>query len=156
MPYTPPPGYYPQYYQPQGYMDQLAQLKAAQQPYTPQIMPPQVNANTGSTPILWVQGEAGAKSYLVAPNTTVLLMDSECERFYIKSTDQNGMPTMRTYAYNEVTAQPVAPVQTPPPDYVSHAELNTLREELTEEIHKITATVSKNATVRKGAISTDE
>lgn len=27
--------------------------------------------------IIWVQGEAGAKSYMVAPNTTVQLWDSE-------------------------------------------------------------------------------
>lgn len=54
-------------------MDRLAQMQAQYQ------QPQQVNQG-----ILWVQGEAGAKSYLVAPNTSVLLMDSENSNFYIK------------------------------------------------------------------------
>lgn len=53
----------------------------------------------------WVQGETGAKSYLVAPNTTVLLLDSENQRFYLKSADASGMPMpLRTFEYTE-TAQ---------------------------------------------------
>lgn len=50
----------------------------------------------------WVQGEAGAKSYLVAPNSSVLLMDSEQSVFYIKSADQAGMPMpLRVFDYSE-------------------------------------------------------
>ena len=51
---------------------------------------------------MWVQGEAGAKSYLVAPSTSILLMDSENEYFYIKTTDAAGMPTLRTFEYKEI------------------------------------------------------
>lgn len=92
-------------YQP---LDRLAQLQ--QQQYQPQYqqMPqmqmqqqPQQQINQG---LLWVQGEAGAKSYLVAPNTTVLLMDSEASRFYLKSTDGAGMPSLRIFEYQEVSA----------------------------------------------------
>lgn len=53
--------------------------------------------------LIWVSGEVGAKSYLVAPNTTVMLMDSEQSVFYIKSTDGAGMPTIRAYEYKERT-----------------------------------------------------
>lgn len=63
-----------------------------------QSQPPQTNQG-----LLWVQGEAGAKSYLVAPNTTVLLMDSEGSRFYLKSTDNAGMPSLRVFEYSEVS-----------------------------------------------------
>ena len=38
------------------------------------------NQNTGG--IIWVQGEAGAKSYMVAPNTTVQLWKSVQPRLY--------------------------------------------------------------------------
>lgn len=89
--YAPTPYYNP--LQPQ--MDRLAQMQAQYQP-TQQPQVPQTNQG-----ILWVQGEAGAKSYLVAPNTSVLLMDSENERFYIKTTDSAGMPTLRTFEYKE-------------------------------------------------------
>lgn len=75
-------------------MDRLAQMQAQYQ------QPPQQQQNVNQG-ILWVQGEAGAKSYLVAPNTSVLLMDSENERFYIKTTDSAGMPTLRTFEYKE-------------------------------------------------------
>lgn len=33
--------------------------------------------NQTNSGIIWVQGESGAKSYLVAPNSTVQLWDSE-------------------------------------------------------------------------------
>ena len=52
--------------------------------------------------IIWVQGDAGAKSYLVAPNQSVMLMDSEQNCFYIKSADASGMPLpLRTFDYTE-------------------------------------------------------
>lgn len=53
----------------------------------------------------WVQGEAGARAWLVAPNNTVLLMDSEKQRFYIKSADNSGMPSMRVFDYTEIGNQ---------------------------------------------------
>lgn len=49
--------------------------------------------------IIWVCGEAGAKSYLVAPNTTVQLWDSEAQVIYLKSADASGMPSMRVIDY---------------------------------------------------------
>ncbi len=49
--------------------------------------------------IIWVQGIAGAKSYLVAPNTTVQLWDSEAQTIYLKSADASGMPTMKIIDY---------------------------------------------------------
>lgn len=88
---------------PQPYQDRLAQLQSQYQQTIPQqqvqTVQPVPQTNQG---LLWVQGEAGAKSYLVAPNTTVLLMDSEGSRFYLKSTDNAGMPNLRTFEYKEV------------------------------------------------------
>lgn len=63
-------------------------------------------APTGSNSIIWVQGEAGAKSYLVAPNTTLMLMDSESQTFYLKSSDASGVPLpLRKFTYVEETDQ---------------------------------------------------
>lgn len=56
-----------------------------------------------SNGLLWVQGDAGAKGYLVAPGQTVLLMDSEGDKFYLKSSDMSGMPVLRTFEYKEIT-----------------------------------------------------
>lgn len=52
--------------------------------------------NTGLT---WVIGEAGAKSYLVAPNSSVALFDSERQVVYIKSADASGMPSLKILDY---------------------------------------------------------
>lgn len=65
-------------------------------------MPVQVQQPQLNNGLIWVQGEMGAKSYLVAPNTTVLLMDSENQRFYLKSSDASGMPLpLRVFEYTE-------------------------------------------------------
>lgn len=60
------------------------------------------NYNQQNNGIIWVQGEAGAKSFIVNPGQTVLLMDSESNVFYIKSSDNSGMPMpLRIFDYKE-------------------------------------------------------
>ena len=49
--------------------------------------------------MIWIQGEAGAKSYMVAPNSTVALWDSEAQTVYLKSADASGMPSMKILDY---------------------------------------------------------
>lgn len=49
--------------------------------------------------LIWVQGEAAAKSYPVAPNTSVALWDSEANVVYIKTVDASGMPSMKIADY---------------------------------------------------------
>lgn len=142
LPYTPGYGYNPYQFrqmnplQPQ--MDRLAQMQAQyQQPQQSQ----QVNQG-----ILWVQGEAGAKSYLVAPNTSVLLMDSENSNFYIKTTDAAGMPTLRTFAYKEVvlgSQEPQKQAEINLDDkYVTRQEYDDLRGKY-EELYSYLETATK-------------
>ena len=65
--------------------------------YIPQgSVPTQQQISSGIT---WVQGEAGAKSYLVAPNSTVTLWDSESQTIYLKSADPSGLPSMKILDY---------------------------------------------------------
>lgn len=53
--------------------------------------------------IIWVQGEAGAKGYQVPPNSNVILMDNDDLILYIKSTDNVGMTSMRSFRLTEIT-----------------------------------------------------
>lgn len=99
------PFYRPTYYDPaqQNPMGQFSQQ------FQPPTAPPaaQPMAQQGNNGLIWVQGEAGAKSYLVAPGNTVMLMDSEGERFYLKSADASGMPMpLRIFEYKERTETP--------------------------------------------------
>lgn len=50
----------------------------------------------------WVQGEAGARAWLMGPNMTVPLFDTERPVIYWKQTDQYGMPLpLRILDYTE-------------------------------------------------------
>lgn len=120
----------------QPYQDRLAQLQAQYNQTIPQMSVAQPQVNQG---LLWVQGEAGAKSYLVAPSTTVLLMDSESQRFYLKSTDSAGMPNLRTFEYSEVltNVSPQNDTDNLDAKYVTRNEYNSLKLQYEELLEKI-------------------
>lgn len=91
---------------------------------SPNYFPQQSNQFNGK---IYVQGEAAAKSYLVAPNASVVLWDSERPVVYEKSADINGVPTMRLYrlveegaemAQNGVSEQKV--------EYITREEINAI------------------------------
>ena len=97
--------YYAPFYRPT-YYDQMNTPSFNQQPIIQQVQPTQMSVANQQTNngLVWVQGEAGAKSFLVAPGCTVMLMDSEGERFYLKSADASGMPLpLRVFEYKERT-----------------------------------------------------
>ena len=124
--------YYAPFYQP-NYYGNPAQNRQYPQQYQQPVAQPQQSGNG----LIWVQGEAGAKSYLVAPGNTVMLMDSESERFYIKSADASGMPLpLRVFAYQELTQQgvqsPMVAEQTNPNNFIT-------REEFEQRIASLTA-----------------
>ena len=109
-PYPYPGGAYPGYPQAQPMPDQLAMLR--QQQYQPQQMPqvPQMMPQPDNG-IIWVQGEAGAKAYPVAPGASVVLWDSENPHLYIKSAAFNGIPSMEILRREKYTPAPPAPQQ---------------------------------------------
>ena len=105
-----PAGYQP-YFQPQT-------NALAQQPQ----MQPQQNG------IIWVQGEAGAKSYLVAPNASVTLWDTESPTIYIKSADATGMPSLKIldYKIRENAPRTISAES----NYATKADLEALAEQI--------------------------
>ena len=110
------------------------------QPYQMQqpLQPiPQYNMNNYNSSNTWVTGEAGAKAYLVAPNSTATLWDSEAQTIYIKSADASGMPSMKILDYTiRDTGANMAnkPLATPEPNnstqYVLKSDFDALRKEL--------------------------
>ena len=86
--------------------------------------------------IIWVQGEAGAKSYLVAPNNTVQLWDSESQVIYLKSADASGMPSMKVLEY-----QIRGDEATKKPEYATKADLDALAEKVSALAKKKTVKV---------------
>lgn len=122
------PQYYPQYPQ--------QQTQPQNQNYS---QPQNQNSNSG---IIWVLGEAGAKSYLVAPNTTVQLWDSENPIIYLKSADASGMPSMKILDYKireqsqpqntSIVEQPITSM-----DFVTHEELNDFEKKIIRKIDEL-------------------
>ena len=58
---------------------------------------------TAPNSIEYVNGVEGAKAYLIPPNSTKLLMDSDGDYFYIKSANPQGQASVRMFKYEEVT-----------------------------------------------------
>lgn len=130
FPATYQPMYYPQQFQPQ-----IPQQTVQQQ-------------NNG---IIWVQGEAGAKSYLVAPNTTVQLWDSESQCIYLKSADASGMPSMKILDYTIRNQAPVnAPVGASPAPTINTQDfaLRTDLDALAGQINALRAEIDSMTTKR--------
>lgn len=133
--------------------------------YQPAYYPTQSNAyptqmNVGPTQptqsgIIWVQGEAGAKSYLVAPNTTVQLWDAEKQTIYLKSADASGMPSMRVLDYTIREAQNVAsaPIMGDSSNYATKADFGAIKAEIGVIKKRIEEMEGKN---NESVISTDE
>lgn len=133
------PSYYPQ--QPYPYQEQLSQLRS-----TPMFQPVQSRPDTSG--LNWVQGEAGAKSWFVTPGSTVLLMDSESQRFYLKMADPSGVPTMRTFEYTEVGAQkPQETAQTA--SFVTVDVFNNFRSEVMGRLEELYAPVEVSLSRKK-------
>lgn len=110
--------YYPSYYpNMNGAMqDNLTQLK-----------------NPPNNSLIWVQGEAGAKAYLVAPNSTVTLWDTESPTIYIKSADFAGVPSLRILDFTERgTPKQEEHVCQCGKDFVKISDFETLKNEFKE------------------------
>ena len=93
-------------------------------------MPPQPQPQNNSG-LIWVQGEEAAKAYLVAPNNTVALWDSEKQRIYLKSADVSGMPSMRILEWTEHTPHPTNTANTVDlTNYITKDEFNARIDEI--------------------------
>ena len=126
---------FPTSYQPYNYQQPL--------PMPQPIQPVQQQQAATQGGIIWVQGEAGAKSFLLAPNSTVQLWDSESQTIYLKSTDTSGMPSMKIldYTIRESGSQNASPDAQNAPNFdsfVTKDELHTLEEKIQKRLDKLT------------------
>ncbi len=95
--------------------------------------------------IIWVQGEAAAKSYLVAPGSTVQLWDSEEKVIYLKSADASGMPSMKVLDYTirgEAEEKPAA-------EYATKREVEALAGQVEKLRSEIAANKKKRIVVKE-------
>lgn len=92
-----------------------------------------------------VQGESGASMYPVAAGNTVLLMDFNTKRFWIKATDINGLPSkFAAFDFTEV----VRPLPQNENNFISRNEFDEWKKSTDAQLQQIIALVGgkNNAT----------
>ena len=110
------------------------------QQFFQQFQQPQQPNNSVS--VVTVQGEAGARIYPVAAGNTVLLIDFDSKKFWLKSTDLNGMPS-RFAAFN--FTEEIKPANDTD-NFVSRNEFNELKQSIDNQFKNLSDAI-------KGAIN---
>ena len=129
--------YFPAGYQPVYYPQYQPQINPSEGGFQQMQTNNRINQNTPANGLIWVQGEAGAKAYPVAPGQTVDLWDSENTIIYLKSADPSGMPSMKILDYTireDTKKNPVmAKQEIDMSNYVTKEELKKIIEEMKHE-----------------------
>lgn len=127
-------GGFPATYQPMYQQYQAPVMQTQQQQYQ---APQQAQQPASGVSIVQIQGEAAAKSYLVAPNSTVQLWDMDAGTIYIKSADASGMPSMKVLDFTvrgESSHAHIAPAV----EYATKDEVNALAAKIREMKEELT------------------
>lgn len=53
-------------------------------------------------PLTFVNGEVGAKAFIMQPNSTIYMQDSDSDKLFIKKSDAQGKSTMRKFKLVEL------------------------------------------------------
>ena len=73
--------------------------------------------------IQYVNGKSSAETYQMSPNSSVILMDSNQARFYMKQTDASGVATIRSFDFKETEEEK-------PAEYVTKSEFESFKAEM--------------------------
>ena len=73
--------------------------------------------------IQYVNGRQSAESYQMLANSSVILMDTNKPRFYMKQTDASGMATVRAYDFKEAE-------EDKPAEYVTKSEFESFKAQM--------------------------
>lgn len=88
--------------------------------------------NNNSVMVVPVQGEAGARVYPVAAGSTVLLIDFDAKKFWLKSTDINCMPSrFAAFNFTEEIQQQGGD------NFISRAEFNDLKQSIDNQFKQL-------------------
>ena len=110
-----------------------------QYPYTQptQQQPPMTNY----LQLTFINGIEGAKAFIVAPNQTIYLKDSDSNILYEKKADAQGRYTLTAFELKPVEINtPTAPVKT---EYATTSDLNALKSFFTEQVNILSSEIKK-------------
>ena len=86
--------------------------------------------------IQYVNGKQSAESYQMPANSSVILMDSNLPRFYMKQTDASGLASIHAYDFKEVEEEK-------PQEYVTKQEFEKFKATMKGARHESSNDVRK-------------
>lgn len=90
--------------------------------------------------LIFVLDENAARSYPLGNGQRVTLWDKNYPKFYIKSVDQNGIPSFRKFSFTEDVEQPA--IETPKPaqavtdEYVTKADFDAFANKILDKLNE--------------------
>ena len=110
-----------------------------QYPYTQPTQ--QQTPMTNYLKLTFINGIEGAKAFIVAPNQTIYLKDSDSNILYEKKADAQGRYTLTAFELKPVEINtPTAPVKT---EYATTSDLNALKSFFTEQVNILSSEIKK-------------
>ena len=91
-------------------------------PYQTQFMP-QIQMPQQPQNIQYVKDKQSAEAFQMPPSSSVILMDSNQARFYMKQTDASGVATIKSYDFKETEAEK-------PVEYVTKSEFEKFKQSM--------------------------
>lgn len=95
--------------------------------------------------LMYVSGLEGARAFIVEPNKTVYLMDSESQTMFIKSADKDGRFYLKAFELNEVGLDTIGRSKDDKmvEDYVTRNELNEFKNNFFNELNNLSNELKK-------------
>lgn len=116
--------------------------------------PQQYQQPSNNVIVVTVQGEQGASMYPVAAGNTVLLIDFNLKRFWLKATDINGLPAR--FAAFDFTEVVKPAMQGDAGNFVSRSEFEDLKKAIEQLGALIGGTSNVSADGTKPAVQTNQ
>lgn len=122
-----------------------------QQPYATQTQPNVYQNQQQQTPqqtyipLTFVNGEVGAKAFIMQPNSTIYLQDSDSDKLFIKKSDMQGKSIMKKYKLVELDENDQIIENKPQKDlmgnFISKEQFHALKEEFEGKFNELTGKV---------------
>lgn len=128
--------------------------------YNQQMQQPQMQQQTSYLPLSFTNGVIGAKAFIVAPNQTVYLRDSDegSNLLFEKSADMYGKYTIKAYRLSEVNIDDVGkPLpETPKKEYITKEDLNNFRLVFESKMNVLSSLIQNSVKPQSNEVASGE
>jgi hypothetical protein len=92
-------------------------------------------------PLTFVNGEVGAKAFIMQPNSTIYMQDSDSDKMFIKKSDAQGKSTMRKFKLVELDENDQIIENKAQKDmssnFISKEQFNALKQEFDSKLNEL-------------------